>query len=92
MFFGESMFAHAADASKIALAILVRILQTEGVPVIDCQQNTRHLASLGGREIARDMFCAHVASAVSLAPIAWAKYRHARLNALLAPPATPAAN
>jgi leucyl/phenylalanyl-tRNA---protein transferase len=86
MFFGESMFARATDASKIALATLVRILQAEGVPVIDCQQNTRHLASLGGREIARDMFCAHVASAVTLAPIAWAKYRHARLNALLAPP------
>jgi leucyl/phenylalanyl-tRNA--protein transferase len=86
MFFGESMFAHAADASKIALATLVRILQIERVPVIDCQQNTRHLASLGGREIARDTFCAHVASAVTLAPIAWAKYRHARLNALLAPP------
>jgi leucyl/phenylalanyl-tRNA---protein transferase len=86
MFFGESMFARATDASKIALATLVRILQAEGVPVIDCQQNTRHLASLGGREIARDMFCAHVASTVTLAPIAWAKYRHARLNALLAPP------
>jgi leucyl/phenylalanyl-tRNA---protein transferase len=86
MFFGESMFTRATDASKIALAALVRILQAEAVPVIDCQQNTRHLASLGGREIARDMFCAHVASAVTLAPIAWAKYRHARLNALLAPP------
>jgi leucyl/phenylalanyl-tRNA---protein transferase len=86
MFFGESMFTRATDASKIALATLVRILQAEGVPVIDCQQNTSHLASLGGREIARDMFCAHVASAVTLAPIAWAKYQHARLNALLAPP------
>lgn len=86
MFFGESMFANVPDASKVALAALVRILQSEGVPVIDCQQNTRHLASLGGREIARDTFCAHVASAVTRAPIAWAKYRHVRLNALLAPP------
>jgi leucyl/phenylalanyl-tRNA---protein transferase len=87
MFFGESMFARAADASKIALTLLVRILQSEGVPVIDCQQNTRHLASLGGREIARDTFCAHVASVVTLAPVAWAKYKRARLNPLLAPSA-----
>ncbi len=86
MFFGESMFARMTDASKIALATLVRILQSEGVPVIDCQQNTRHLASLGGREIARDTFCAHVASAVILAPIAWARYQRARLNSLLASP------
>jgi len=84
MFFGESMFARATDASKVALAALVRILHSEGVPMIDCQQNTRHLASLGGREIARDTFCAHVAGAVNRTPIDWAKYRHARLNALLA--------
>jgi leucyl/phenylalanyl-tRNA--protein transferase len=84
MFFGESMFARATGASKVALAALVQILQSEGVPMIDCQQNTRHLASLGGREIARDTFCAHVAGAVKRTPIDWAKYRHARLNALLA--------
>jgi leucyl/phenylalanyl-tRNA--protein transferase len=84
MFFGESMFARAPDASKVALAALVRILQSEGVPMIDCQQNTRHLASLGGREIARDTFCAHVAGAVNRTPIDWAKYRHARLNHWLA--------
>jgi leucyl/phenylalanyl-tRNA--protein transferase len=82
MFYGESMFAAAPDASKIALAALVRILLREGVAMIDCQQNTRHLASLGGREIARDAFCAHVRQAVRQAPIDWAPYRR-RLNDLL---------
>lgn len=90
MFYGESMFARMADASKIALAALVQILLREGVPMIDCQQNTRHLASLGGREIARDTFCAHLAGAVNRTPIDWAKYRHARLNARLAPARTAA--
>ncbi len=83
MFFGESMFARAPDASKLALAALVRILLSEHVPVIDCQQNTRHLASLGGREIARDRFCSHVCTAVLETPIDWGRYRH-RLNEHLA--------
>lgn len=79
MFFGESMFTRAPDASKLALAALVQILLSERVPVIDCQQNTRHLASLGGREIARHQFCSHVRKAVNEAPIDWGQYRH-RLN------------
>jgi len=82
MFFGESMFARATDASKIALAALVRVLLREGVPMIDCQQNTRPLASLGGREIARHEFTAHVRRAVRQPPIHWAGYR-CRLNAEL---------
>jgi leucyl/phenylalanyl-tRNA--protein transferase len=58
--FGESMFAHATDASKIALAALVCIAKAQGVPWIDCQQNTRHLASLGAAEIPRKTFVADI--------------------------------
>jgi leucyl/phenylalanyl-tRNA--protein transferase len=83
MFFGESMFARIADASKLALAILVRILVAERVPVIDCQQNTRHLASLGAREMPRAMFVSHVARAIAEVPIDWSAYMHRPLNALL---------
>ncbi|MFT4242643.1 MAG: leucyl/phenylalanyl-tRNA--protein transferase [Acidovorax sp.] len=61
--FGESMFAHATDASKIALAALVCLCRVHGVELIDCQQNTRHLASLGAHEIPRDRFLAHVEQA-----------------------------
>jgi leucyl/phenylalanyl-tRNA--protein transferase len=57
MFYGESMFARVPDASKVALAHLVAFLQRAGGRLIDCQQNTRHLASLGGHEIARRDFC-----------------------------------
>jgi leucyl/phenylalanyl-tRNA--protein transferase len=56
MFFGESMFTRRTDASKVALAALVQMLRDADFHVIDCQQNTAHLASLGAREIARDDF------------------------------------
>lgn len=56
MFYGESMFARVSDASKIALAYLVRFLQSRGVSMIDCQQQTAHLASLGARPIPRAEF------------------------------------
>jgi leucyl/phenylalanyl-tRNA--protein transferase len=71
MVYGESMFARVNDASKIALAALVAHLRRHQVEMIDCQQNTSHLASLGGREIARKTFVAHVRASVDAAPIAW---------------------
>lgn len=55
-FFGESMFARATDASKIALVHLVRQLERWQFGIIDCQMRTSHLASLGAREIARGVF------------------------------------
>lgn len=56
VFFGESMFARASDASKVALAALVGLAQHNRVPLIDCQQETAHLASLGARVIPRADF------------------------------------
>jgi leucyl/phenylalanyl-tRNA--protein transferase len=61
MVFGESMFARRTDASKIALAALVAACRARGVTLIDCQQNTAHLASFGAREIPRAEFEAHLA-------------------------------
>jgi leucyl/phenylalanyl-tRNA--protein transferase len=73
MCFGESMFAHRTDASKIALAALVVACRARGVALIDCQQNTPHLASMGAREIPRTAFLAHVQQAVQQqAPADWA--------------------
>src|SRR6267154_1086218 len=56
VFFGESMFSRARDASKIALAGLVTHLTSAGFGLIDCQMRTRHLESLGAREITRRRF------------------------------------
>jgi leucyl/phenylalanyl-tRNA--protein transferase len=61
VFFGESMFSHVSDASKIALAHLCRYLERLGFAVIDCQMETAHLASLGARPIARRDFVAALA-------------------------------
>jgi leucyl/phenylalanyl-tRNA--protein transferase len=56
MFYGESMFHHVTDASKVAFVHLVKYLQTQSVGLIDCQMKTPLLASFGGREIPRDEF------------------------------------
>jgi leucyl/phenylalanyl-tRNA--protein transferase len=72
MFYGESMFARVSDASKIALAYLVRFLRAHGVQMIDCQQETGHLASLGAAPIARAQFLAHLRNNIALPQItAW---------------------
>jgi len=66
-FFGESMFSHVTDASKIALAHLCRYLAGRGFGIIDCQMETAHLTSLGARPIARNEYCARVAALVAAA-------------------------
>jgi leucyl/phenylalanyl-tRNA--protein transferase len=70
MFYGESMFARVTDASKVALAYLVHFLRQQGVAMIDCQQETSHLASLGAIPIPRQEFLEHVRKAVSEPTIA----------------------
>jgi leucyl/phenylalanyl-tRNA--protein transferase len=66
VFFGESMFSHATDASKVALVHLVRQLQVWGFRLIDCQLPSAHLSSLGAEEIRRRKFLDHLASALRL--------------------------
>lgn len=55
-FFGESMFSHVNSASKFGFITLVRWLQERGCTLIDCQQETPHLASLGAAPIPRSEF------------------------------------
>ena len=56
MFYGESMFSRATDASKIALAHLARQLERWKFGLIDCQMHTEHLAALGARSMPRAQF------------------------------------
>jgi leucyl/phenylalanyl-tRNA--protein transferase len=58
IFFGESMFARVGNASKFGFITLVRTLQENGFGLIDCQQETEHLGSLGARAIPRAYFTA----------------------------------
>jgi leucyl/phenylalanyl-tRNA--protein transferase len=64
VFFGESMFSRARDASKAALAHLVTLCRGNQIAVIDCQLPSRHLASLGARTIPRAKFQALLAEHV----------------------------
>ncbi len=69
--FGESMFSRRSDASKIALAALVCFCRANGIEHIDCQQNTRHLATLGAAEMPRSRFLEHNAAGMRGAPARW---------------------
>jgi len=69
--FGESMFARTTDASKIALAALVAFCRHHGIDLIDCQQNTHHLASLGAHEIPREEFLHQITQARQQTPPDW---------------------
>ncbi|MES2832773.1 MAG: leucyl/phenylalanyl-tRNA--protein transferase [Pseudomonadota bacterium] len=69
MFYGESMFTTVSDGSKVTLAYLVHFLQRHGVAIIDCQQQTSHLASLGARPIPRAIFLTHLETATKMPPI-----------------------
>ncbi|MFM7697045.1 MAG: leucyl/phenylalanyl-tRNA--protein transferase [Limnohabitans sp.] len=69
--FGESMFSNQTDGSKLALAALVALCRANHVPWIDCQQNTKHLASLGAKPIPRPIFLRHVDIAIKLSPLSW---------------------
>ena len=73
MFYGESMFSRATDASKVALVSLVEELKRRSFPLIDCQVHTELLESLGGREIPRREFLRALAGLVNYPqhPMKW---------------------
>lgn len=64
-FFGESMFSHVPNASKVALAHLVARLNVGGFVLLDCQFMTDHLASMGAIEIGQKAYLERLYSAVS---------------------------
>ena len=55
-FFGESMFSLVPSASKLALIFLAQVLEENGGTLIDCQFETPHLRSMGGRHISYDEY------------------------------------
>ncbi|OOG39945.1 leucyl/phenylalanyl-tRNA--protein transferase [Polaromonas sp. A23] len=71
MVFGESMFARQTDASKIALAALVAFCRAKEMPMVDCQQNTGHLASFGATEMPRAEFVSAVATNMTQTAPRW---------------------
>jgi len=68
--FGESMFSRQADGSKIALAALSAFCVQNGIPMIDCQQETAHLRSLGAAPIERKTFLQSLQTSLNQSKIA----------------------
>jgi leucyl/phenylalanyl-tRNA--protein transferase len=66
VFFGESMFSHSTDASKVALTALVRIISEKKFQLIDCQVPSEHLFSLGARNIPRARFSGQLQAALAV--------------------------
>ena len=67
-FFGESMFHHAANASKVALAALVEHLRAHGFHLLDVQWVTPHLEQFGAVEIPRAEYLERLAEALAMSP------------------------
>ncbi|SEA24777.1 leucyl/phenylalanyl-tRNA--protein transferase [Desulfuromusa kysingii] len=59
-FFGESMFSRSQNASKVVLVHLLEYLGEKKFELLDCQQTTDHLLSMGAEEISRDQFQQHL--------------------------------
>ncbi|MFU8896280.1 MAG: leucyl/phenylalanyl-tRNA--protein transferase [Gammaproteobacteria bacterium] len=67
VFFAESMFSRRPNASKAAMVLLVRELRRRQFVVMDCQLPSKHLSSMGAREIPRQEFLALLAAGVDTA-------------------------
>jgi len=65
-FFGESMFSRVPNASKLALIHLAKTMEAEGGRFIDCQFETPHFKSMGGRHITYDEYMRHIMAEIEL--------------------------
>ena len=82
MVYGESMFSLRPNGSKLALAALVAWARHHGLSMIDCQQDTAHLRSLGGQTLSRADFLAEMHQLIDqptpewvFSPIFWSELR-----------------
>ena len=75
VFFGESMFSRASDASKIVLISAIEFLKREDFALLDCQVWSSHLETLGATTLPRDVFLQHLHELCDPAgtPRSWAR-------------------
>ncbi|HAT28114.1 MAG TPA: leucyl/phenylalanyl-tRNA--protein transferase [Gammaproteobacteria bacterium] len=75
LFFGESMFHHVTDASKLAFTGLMKTMANAGCPMVDCQLPNPHLLSLGAFELPRDQFRQILNKHIDKPSIDWSQLR-----------------
>lgn len=83
LFFGESMFSHQSNASKIAFVYAVRHLSACGIKLIDCQMHTTHLARFGAQMVSWDTFQA--ALSLCQQPLKYTIRKSTLINKAIAP-------
>lgn len=88
MVYGESMFSRRNNASKMALTALVAFCRVHALPLIDCQQETGHLASMGAHSMERPAFLRHMRQAQKLRAPEW-RFEPVYWNSVLDPSASP---
>lgn len=64
VFYGESMFSRANNASKLVFALFSNYLFKAGISLIDCQMHSDHMAQFGASEVTRDEFESLLVSAL----------------------------
>ncbi|MHC6226255.1 leucyl/phenylalanyl-tRNA--protein transferase [Pseudomonas sp. X10] len=77
LFFGESMFSRADNASKVGFVTLVEQLKQSGFVLVDCQMPTEHLHSFGARAISRASFADYLARYVGAVDVSFPATPHA---------------
>jgi leucyl/phenylalanyl-tRNA--protein transferase len=75
LFFGESMFHHVTDASKLAFTGLMKTMANAGCPMVDCQLPNPHLLSLGAVELPRNQFRQILNKHIDKPSIDWSQLR-----------------
>ncbi|HTJ81266.1 MAG TPA: hypothetical protein VL400_06060, partial [Polyangiaceae bacterium] len=68
VFFGESMFARAPDASKVAFVTMIEALDRAGIDLVDCQVHTEHLERFGAESWPRTRYLRELARRVDATP------------------------
>lgn len=76
IYFGESMFHRASNASKLAFWGLMRLCEQSNVELVDCQLPNEHLMSLGAETLPRAEFLAKLGTLISSRAIRWQKDSH----------------
>ena len=89
IYFGESMFHSASNASKLAFWGLMRLCEQSNVALVDCQLPNDHLMSLGASTLRRSEFLAQLDTLIATASIDWHKNSHQSLAVSLLGKAEP---
>ena len=89
IYFGESMFHRASNASKMAFWGLMRLCSQSDVALVDCQLPNDHLLSLGAITLSRATFLAQLDSLIASGSVRWQRDSHQSMAVALLDSSSP---